>query len=225
MGKTHIGKRLRGARVGMGLSQEQLAQDLGVSPMAVRDWEIGAKRPTRANAAKVEMWLRDGSRFDASPKVYEDDTELDRGQFKVYVLRLRVRHRMSQDQLAEELGVTTTTVCKWERGHCVPTFYNYEMVKEWDRLKSLEMDDRRLPSALDRKRKGPVAVKEKDDSMEEAFEIPDEVFENIGNEVAPWKLPPEHPKRRAYEVMINDKRRERGIDGPKGKDKAKSRKG
>ena len=36
----------------------------------------------------------------------------------------RIRKNMTQEQLAEELGVSNKTVSKWENGKCMPDYRN-----------------------------------------------------------------------------------------------------
>ena len=45
------------------------------------------------------------------------------------IMRLRVLRRMSQQQLADEVGVTRQTISAWENGHQTPTLTVSQMRK------------------------------------------------------------------------------------------------
>jgi transcriptional regulator with XRE-family HTH domain len=69
---THMGTRLRDWRKGAGLSQEELAERLGVFQTTISHYERGTLRPGLAEALKLEElagiaprdWLHDTSDAD-----------------------------------------------------------------------------------------------------------------------------------------------------------------
>ena len=59
---------------------------------------------------------------------------------KVYSIRikeLRIDNKLSQNQLAEKLGTTNSTICDWERGRTEP---DLEMLKKLALLFSVSAD-------------------------------------------------------------------------------------
>lgn len=52
-----IGKNIKAARLDAGLSQSELARQIGVSPQSVQQWEMGVTAPRRARIQKLAECL------------------------------------------------------------------------------------------------------------------------------------------------------------------------
>jgi transcriptional regulator with XRE-family HTH domain len=58
-----LAEKLKTARRRLGISQKKLAEELGVDPASVRDWERGRHKPTSKSVGKIEKFLS-GVRYD-----------------------------------------------------------------------------------------------------------------------------------------------------------------
>ena len=69
MQRIRLGKRLKDERLAAGLTQVDLATEIGVDPATISNWE-------RQEQTRVHRWLREKlkSRF---PKLFEGDNALD----------------------------------------------------------------------------------------------------------------------------------------------------
>ena len=52
----------------------------------------------------------------------EQKSRLDAGSFPEMVKEVRARLLISQVKMASEIGVTATTINRWELGRCTPSF-------------------------------------------------------------------------------------------------------
>ena len=59
---TRLGERLRIEREKRGMTREALALALDESPPTVRGWEKGFSEPRPEKLAKIEAWIKGGSR-------------------------------------------------------------------------------------------------------------------------------------------------------------------
>lgn len=110
-----------------GLSQKYVAVMLGVSPSAISQWEKGTTYPSSENlAALAELYgvsidYLMGKADDAPTQEPEDakqPTRLDTDRLR----RLRTERMLTQAALGEELGLSESTVCMYERGEREPSF-------------------------------------------------------------------------------------------------------
>ena len=58
--------KVKDARISLGMSQTQLAQEVGVSSRSVQAYESGEKKPRQAMMAKLEKALDNDCMFDGS---------------------------------------------------------------------------------------------------------------------------------------------------------------
>lgn len=133
-----FGEYFRLLRKQSGLSQVKLADRAGVARRTIAYWEAGEREPRipelemvfavlksstaqRAQAAGLLTASR-GVRL-ARQETQADDIPVlgtlpDVGDF---LRTLRVRQGWAVEQLAQELGVTRSTVSRWERGQTIPS--------------------------------------------------------------------------------------------------------
>ncbi len=71
-------------------------------------------------------------------------TDLDPKRFKKRILGWRVRFKLTQAKLADELGVSQHIISCWERGTSFPSAYNEGVMLEWwrKREKQKQKEDR-----------------------------------------------------------------------------------
>lgn len=116
-----LGARLRQARMDRGLRQKEVAEELGVHPDTVKNWENGRSEPTLKAVPKVLEFLGDFTL--ESPVIDENFT----GWFTLE----RRKAGLSQQEVAERLGVTEKTVRSWERGEHRPSPEHLERLEAW----------------------------------------------------------------------------------------------
>ncbi|WP_197719985.1 MULTISPECIES: helix-turn-helix transcriptional regulator [Pseudonocardia] len=113
------GPEIRRRRKNHGLTQQQVADTLGVSLGSISKWE-GVDRPriSDTNSAKLAELLPDDGTGEALEPVVKPQPA---GPFRTAVewspaeiIRRRQRHDLTQRQLAEALGVSLRTVTGWE---------------------------------------------------------------------------------------------------------------
>lgn len=67
-------------------------------------------------------------------------------EFIKKLLGWRIRFNMSQTDLADELGLTQSTISRWEKGEKIPSLINEERLARWIRNK----EDQRRAEAKNR---------------------------------------------------------------------------
>jgi len=116
--KARFTKRtLPGLRKRFGLTQQEMARLLEVSPLTVSSWERGKTKPAGENLAKV-IALRSAAQEQV-------DAALDRqpappAVSPEQIKRLRGKLGLTQGALAKLLGVSSAAVVAWEGGKAVP---------------------------------------------------------------------------------------------------------
>lgn len=102
--------RLRAAREGARLSQAELAARVGADPAIVSLWETREVAPTVRNLGRLAAALG----LKVSDLYIPDSTA------EGTLAGLRVTAGLSQLELAERLGVSQTTISRWERAKAAP---------------------------------------------------------------------------------------------------------
>lgn len=104
-------RRLREARLALGLNQGQVAERVGVDPGVFNSWETRGARPSVRNLARVAFALG----------LSVSDLYVSHPDFVGTLIDLRVHAGLTQRQLAAELGVKQTRLSRWETGLARPT--------------------------------------------------------------------------------------------------------
>lgn len=119
--------RIKEVREQRGLTQKYVALSLGVKGPSVSAWESGKTFPSAENlAALAELYgvsidYLMGKAEDAPSQEPEDakhPTRFDTDRLR----RLRTERMLTQAALGEELGLSESTVCLYERGDREPSF-------------------------------------------------------------------------------------------------------
>ena len=96
---------IRAARQRAGLTQQATADLLGVHPSTYRQWEYGKRKPSAAAVRLLES-LRELK--PAIPMTREE------------IIQVRQRAGLTQQAMAELIGVNVTTYLNWEVGRKKP---------------------------------------------------------------------------------------------------------
>lgn len=106
---------LKEARMEMGLSQQELADIIGVKVHSIYNWESGAFEPCEENIIKLsQLFNIEIAQFLIKKHIEEDNKEK---KIKyAFIKELRLGRMLSQKELGELLNVTNTTISKWESG-------------------------------------------------------------------------------------------------------------
>lgn len=103
---------LRRTRLAAGLSRAQLAERIGADPTIVKAWETKGVRPTVNNLTRVAEAL----------DLAVDDLYQADGTSHGSLADLRIATGLTQRELAQQLGISQSSVTRWERGKARPTW-------------------------------------------------------------------------------------------------------
>ncbi|MFP4029524.1 MAG: helix-turn-helix domain-containing protein [Candidatus Brocadiia bacterium] len=125
-------KDVKQLRDKLGLTQEQMGEQLGVSSAAVGHWESGKTNPGRA----AQKTLRDlARRKPEQPEEAEEEIGSKTGTDKQFdaenIRAMRKEAGLSQKEMAAELEISSRTVSNWETGSTSPTGKALEALREW----------------------------------------------------------------------------------------------
>ncbi|MDR7435959.1 MAG: helix-turn-helix transcriptional regulator [Armatimonadota bacterium] len=119
-----LGEHLRKRRLDLGLSQSQVAKQLGVDEMTVVNWEKGRTQPSIRYLPRILAFLGYVP-FDCPPDPL--------GWLRYY----RLIHGMSCGALARELGMDESVVTGWFDGRHRPSARSVERIEAFLRSKGL----------------------------------------------------------------------------------------
>ncbi|MFN0314181.1 MAG: helix-turn-helix domain-containing protein [Burkholderiales bacterium] len=111
-----IGEHIKKRRLELGLTQQEAATRLGVTPFTVLHWETGA---TKTIPVKAMPGIIAFLGYDPFPKA-----ETIGGQIKAY----RRKTGLSLRQFADQLGVDASTIRNWEWGQVILLRAHRELV-------------------------------------------------------------------------------------------------
>ncbi|MBI5431909.1 MAG: helix-turn-helix transcriptional regulator [Planctomycetes bacterium] len=102
-----VGEHVRRRRLDLGLSQRAMAGELRVHPATILNWERGKTEPGARMLARIIKVL------GYHPRLVGSD-------LPSRIRAAREIRGLTQEQLAEDLGLDPSTVRKWERGRKRP---------------------------------------------------------------------------------------------------------
>ena len=110
-----FGRRLRSARLSEGLSQQELAEKVGVQQGSVSHWEVGRVKPLSAQLKKLETVL---GQLGAQKPLAEvpGGEKTSTGAFGAWLRKARSSAGMSVPELAETSGLSAMAVYNIESG-------------------------------------------------------------------------------------------------------------
>ena len=108
-------EQLKTLRKKNSLTQKELAEKVGVKQNSYANWENGKREPN------IEMLVRIADYFDVSLDYLlggkmKNITE----EFSLCLKKLRMKRKLSQKQIAEELKISQQQYSKWEGGIITP---------------------------------------------------------------------------------------------------------
>jgi len=101
--------RIKALREKQNLSQQDLAQETGVSCTTIDQWEKGEALPDKSNHD-----------LQALARYFHVSVGYLLGNEEMKIRSLRTKKRLSQQALADKLGVARSTVAMWEKGSSEP---------------------------------------------------------------------------------------------------------
>jgi DNA-binding transcriptional regulator YiaG len=123
-----IGDHLRKRRLEFGLSQPQLAKQLGVSAASILNWELRKQVPELRFLKR--LWEFVGMRIPIDAALPPQQAAAD-GAIGERIRCARRRLALTQVQLARHLGVDPCTVQSWETGRHGPQACRREKLWRW----------------------------------------------------------------------------------------------
>lgn len=122
---SELKDRIRVSRQALGLSQQNVADKLGVTKSAVGSWEAGKHIPTVPMLKELSTLLNAQFEWLVSDETYISDdwleTEFDKNsEFKDRLKAVRKYRNLTQKELAEKLGLSTPAIAAWEGGRNHP---------------------------------------------------------------------------------------------------------
>jgi transcriptional regulator with XRE-family HTH domain len=120
------GKTIRSFRQKRGLSLADLSERSGLSVSYLSEIERGKKQPSLDTLEKLSTALNISKQgfFTESPT---SPSVLATGE---KIILLRQKKNLSQTQLAEKAGISTTYLCQIERGHVIPSLDTLKALAE-----------------------------------------------------------------------------------------------
>lgn len=124
------GKFLLKRRTEKGLSQADIANELGYSPQLISSWELSKSSPDLIVAGKYASLLGldlDGFiNCEASKDNNICETkQFDISKFALNLKTLRKKNNLLQSDIAKKISVNKKTVGSWENGTSTPTIANF----------------------------------------------------------------------------------------------------
>jgi putative transcriptional regulator len=135
--------RLSSLRRLRNLTQQDLADALRVSLNTVDDWENGLVEADLTVTQTIRLFKVLGVTLDDFLDDFPDDYRVE--ELESPLMRKRIERRVSQQTLADALGVSRQTVSSWENGHSEPNL-TLKQVKKLCELLGYTLDD--LPDSF-----------------------------------------------------------------------------
>ena len=116
-----LAAKLAQRRVDLRLTKTQLASDLGVTRDTIRRWELGLISPGANTLLRWQAALGEDVQVpEPAPVEDEKFDHPDWTKIRMTLARMRAAARMTQAEVAAEMGVAANTVSLWENGHRTP---------------------------------------------------------------------------------------------------------
>jgi DNA-binding transcriptional regulator YiaG len=113
---TDLSGKMKRLRSTLGLTQEQLAQKLGIDESTVAGWERGDNTPVGAYRKLLEEFISGDGVVPTEP-----GSTVAKGRFSARkITALREKLGLTKAALAHQIGVNVNTLWRWERGDRKP---------------------------------------------------------------------------------------------------------
>lgn len=119
---------LKHYRIQRAYSQKNVADQLGVHVTTVSRWEQGHSQPTPYALRQLCVLFRKQP-LDLFPSLVPPlplepsptaDVTIETSHYPNNLKRERLRRMMTQEQLAQKIGVSRVSISRWEQGHILP---------------------------------------------------------------------------------------------------------
>ncbi len=131
-----LGSRLRSARIGAGLTQEETAGRLGVSAQTIRNWEAGRNEPNAAALDDIKILYEVGSpeisevlktiQATPVPALRYNRIPADAAKLR----EARASTGLTQAEVAAQTGISENSIGRYENALARPTFANLMKLAE-----------------------------------------------------------------------------------------------
>ena len=115
-----IPSEIKRRRLMLGMSQTSLAQAVGCHLASVHKWEKGVNPPSLRILPKLAKALHVTEMELLYPRDDEHPISKLDGRVVREIKRLRLLNEITQEEFAEKVGVTWSTVARWETGEVAP---------------------------------------------------------------------------------------------------------
>ena len=136
-GLSRLGNRLRKARQDSGMTQSEVAEELGITAQTVRNWEAGRHEPSakvisdlaeryRVSEEKLlgDLDAPSGSPVSAKPKFPYDRVPVDAGKLS----EARRGAGLTQERVSGMTGLSLSAIRSYERGSARPATRTLEVL-------------------------------------------------------------------------------------------------
>ena len=122
-----LGDHIRKKRMDLGLLQRDLAEIIGVNECTIHNWECSHSRPHGLMIPKIIRFLEYNPFTNDSRSGYPLYLET----FGDHLLKKRLDEGITQNNLAQKMGVSVDAIRDWEKGRTVPQTENMVRIHEF----------------------------------------------------------------------------------------------
>lgn len=139
MEKFH--EKLKMLRKKEGFTQQEVADFFGIQQASYQKWESGNRKPSYENLSllacifdvSIDYLLSDYLEISKETflKLKKEKEEEKKKLFSVRLKELRLQHGISQEELAEQIGIKRNSYSDWENGKCKPSYEKLEKIADF----------------------------------------------------------------------------------------------
>ena len=139
MEKFH--EKLKKLRKEKGLTQQEVADFFGIQQAVYQKWESGNRKPSYENLSmlacifdvSIDYLLNDYLEISKETflKLKKEKEEEKKKLFSSRLKELRLQHGISQEELAEQIGIKRNSYSDWENGKCKPSYEKLEKIADF----------------------------------------------------------------------------------------------
>ena len=139
MEKFH--EKLKMLRKKEGFTQQEVADFFGIQQAVYQKWESGNRKPSYENLSllacifdvSIDYLLSDYLEISKETflKLKKEKEEEKKKLFSARLKELRLQHGISQEELAEQIGIKQNSYSDWENGKCKPSYEKLEKIADF----------------------------------------------------------------------------------------------
>ena len=139
MEKFH--EKLKVLRKEARLTQQEVADFFGIQQAVYQKWESGNRKPSYENLSmlacifdvSIDYLLNDYLEISKETflKLKKEKEEEKKKLFSSRLKELRLQHGISQEELAEQIGIKRNSYSDWENGKCKPSYEKLEKIADF----------------------------------------------------------------------------------------------